>query len=208
MSAKSLSAPYYDQQIEHQVIAPLHGLLIHCPAVLSDRLGIVPLSDVGIDAGESRGDPMAKQVCAVRSTYRLPKVIGESRHELGDEKFKRMTEERHVEEAANNEVEQVINALRLFDAENAHYAAIIDRSPKWLFGGEHVVPHRVQGMLQLWHNFDEPAVSHLEIFRKLLQSNEVKRWKFLGVAVRRYSYGCERHRSARHVEDGTEAEKG
>lgn len=196
---------FYDQQVEHQVIAPLQGLLIHRPVVLSDRIGIVHLNDVGTEAGKSRGDPMAKRVCAVRSTYHLPKVVDEIQLTDGgnksDNTFEKMTKERLVEEAVNNEVEQVIDALRLFDAENAHYATIIHRSPKWLFSGDHIMPHRVQGSLQLWHDFDEPTVGHFEIFWKRLQSKEVKRWKFLDVAVRRYSYGCERHRTEDKIID-------
>jgi hypothetical protein len=77
----------------------------------------------------------------VRAKYEVPKIIGtknEHRHE-------EIQKGRAVEEEADDLVEEVMNALRLYGKIGVYHSGI-RQPPKWFFIGAHGVPNRVLGV--------------------------------------------------------------
>jgi hypothetical protein len=133
---------------------------------------------------------MEAKLCAVRSSGRLPKIVGDD-VEIDLEAAKR-DDAKQAE--ANDSVEQVVSALRLFGIESVFPAAIIHRTNRWSFGHDRVFPGRFQPDIHFSTHADGPWLSSFKQFWDGLQSEGVQRRKFLDTAVRRYSYAHERHR--------------
>lgn len=187
---------YYSPDILYEVIAPLQGLLIDNPVRLSDDLEIDHLKEGELNRGRkprrasTSGDPLEAKLCVVRSSCRLPKIVGDN---LGiNPEAAKKDDARRAE--ANDRIEQVIRALRLCGIESIFPAAIIHRTSRWSFGHDRVFPGRFQPDIHFSTQADGPWLSSFKQFWDGLQSEPVQKRKFLDTAVRRYSYAHERHR--------------
>jgi hypothetical protein len=187
---------YYSPDILYEVVAPLQGLLIDNPVRLSDDLAIDHLKEGELNRGRrsrrgsASGDPLEAKLCAVRSSCRLPKIVGDN-VEIDLEAAK-MDDAKQAE--ANDSVEQVVSALRLFGIESVFPAAIIHRTNRWSFGHDRVFPGRFQPDIHFSTQADGPWLSSFKQFWHGLQSERVQKRRFIDTAVRRYSYAHERHR--------------
>jgi hypothetical protein len=187
---------YYNPDILYEVVAPLQGLLIDGPVRLSDDLEISELKEGELSqGGRARRGTRSEaheggKPCAVRSICRLPKVIGD---DVGiDLEESKRDEAKRAE--ANDRVGQVVNALRLCGIESVFPAAVIHRTSQWSFGHDRVFPGRFQPDIHFATKADGAWLSSFKQFWDGLQSEGVRKHKFLDVAVRRYSYAHERHR--------------
>jgi hypothetical protein len=86
---------------------------------------------------------------------------------------------------------QCLVALR---CESMFPAAIIHRTNQWSFGHERVFPGGFQPDFHLSMEVDGPSLNSFKQFWNTLQSEHIKKRKFLDVAIRRFSYAHDRHR--------------
>lgn len=202
---------FYGDYILYDVIAPLDGLLAHGSVKLSGNLEISPFTNEDIAPyytynaqlripEESIGSPVA-----VRTKFRLPKVI-QSDSDLSLEGLDSNTVEKsHAERLSKDEADreeqarlnerivEVVNALRIFGAESVFHVGIIHRASKW-FGNDNVFPNPVQVSVRFTTRGDEGWLTSFGQFWDGLQGDALKGRKFLGLAVRRIGFALERHR--------------
>ena len=187
---------YYSPDILYEVVAPLQGLLIDNPVRLSDDLEIDHLKEGELNrerrpgGGATSGDPLRAKLCAVRTSCRLPKVVGDN-VEIDREARQKDDAKRRE---ANDRVERVVSALRLCGIESVFPTAIIHRTNRWSFGYDHVFPGRFRPDIHFSMQAGGPWLSSFEQFWDGLQSERVQKRRFIDTAVRRYSYAHERHR--------------
>ncbi len=198
----SLEEVFYSDEILFEAVAYLQGLMMEESARLSNDLELSLLTENEINnspAAKTRkmsGDPTVNQLCAVRTWYSLEKIVGE--HSISMEKADWA---RKVQLQANERVEEVINALRLAEIENVYYHVILHRASDLLPVAPFSFQSRFQGNPSLWFQQGGGWVGGFREFWLNLQHAEVRRRKFLGVAINRFSYGHERHRIEDRVLD-------
>ncbi|HEY0100089.1 MAG TPA: hypothetical protein VGB76_14160 [Pyrinomonadaceae bacterium] len=189
---------FYNDRMRCVAVAPLQGLVMEDAVVpLSNGLEVRRLIKEEMAPYRTPGSVWEDEWCAVRATYEIPKLVGTG----GEDRFKAMTlEERNkgrkkedaAEEEANDRIEDVINALRLYGMFTVYHSGIMHLTPKWLFIGSHSVPNRVLGERMITYQFgSEGDVRFFPPFWSKLENPKVK--KELGTAVRRFSYSCVRH---------------
>jgi hypothetical protein len=132
----------------------------------------------------------------VRTWYSLEKIVGE--HSTSIEEADRS---RKVQLQANERIDEVINALRLVKIENVYYHVIFHRASDLLPIAPFSFQSRFYGNPSLWFQQGGEWVEGFREFWLNLQHAEVKRRKFLGGAISRFSYGHERHRLEDRVLD-------
>lgn len=187
---------YYSPDLLYEVVAPLQGLLIDGPVRLSDDLEITQLRGDELNRNHRlrgrtmSGDPRELKLCAIRSSCRLPKIVGDD-VDIDLEAAKK--DDAKIAET-NDYVEQVVNALRLYGVESVYPVAIIYRTNQWSFGHEQVFQGRFQPDIHFATEVDSPWLNSFKQFWDVLQSEHIKNRKFLDVAIRRFSYAHERHR--------------
>lgn len=202
---------FYGDDILYDVIAPLEYLLIKGSVKLSDDLEISSLTEEDVDPyGTSkvkldRYEGNKGKPCAVRSKFRARKIIRrddeQDTDEVGSagrtayyaEKRRASEEGRARQERLNERIEEVVNALRLFGVESVFHVVIIYRASKW-FGHDLIFTNPVRGWLPLIYDNDQDWLTTFSQFWQGIQSEEVKRRKFIGIAMRRLGYAHERHR--------------
>lgn len=193
---------YYSSDILYEVIAPLQGLLIDSPVKLSDDLEIIYLRDSKLNQDRrsrreaESGDPLDNKLCAIRTICRLPKILGEV--EPNPESWK---EDEAKRAEANDRIEQVVSALRLHGVESVFPISIIHRTNQWSFGHDRAFPGRFWPDLYFSMEVDRAALNSFKQFWDILQSKQIKKRKFLDVAMRRFSYAHERHRLEDRIVD-------
>lgn len=195
---------FYSDRLQCLAIAPLQGLVMKDAVVtLSDKLEIRRL--IKEEMGEYRmpRSSWRDEWCAVRARYEVSKLVdAEDRFKevTIEKRAKEMKKERVTEEDAEQRIEEVINALRLFGNPTVYHSGIIHLPPKWLFIGSHSVPNRMLGEPMLTYEFgSESDVHFFPQFWNKLESPKVK--KNLHTAVRRYSYSCVRHQNEDKIID-------
>lgn len=187
---------FYSNEIWFEAVAYLQGLMINKSITLSDNLELSLLTENEINnfpetkTRKVSGDPTVNQLCAVRTWYSLQKILGEhSAPTLEDS-----NRAREIQLQANDRIDEVVNALRLVKIENVYYPAIIHRPSDWLPIRSFTFQSRFLGEPSFWFQQGGEWVEGFGHFWANLQHEEVRRRKFLGVAIRRFSYGHERHR--------------
>jgi Apea-like HEPN len=187
---------YYSSDILYEVIAPLQGLLIGSPVRLSDDLEISHLKEGELNwdrrprGGTDHEDSPRVKPCAVRTSCPLSKVMGDDVR-IG---LEAMREDDVRQAEANDRVEQVVGALRLYGIDSVFPAAIVHRASRWSFGHDRPFPGRFQPDIDFSTRADDAWLSSFKQFWDRLQSQHVRKRKFLDIAMRRYSYAHERHR--------------
>jgi hypothetical protein len=198
-----LEEAYYSSDLVYQAIAPLHGLLITGSAQLADDLDISVLTteELGPPNAPRRtsvtSDHWTERLCAVRARYFLPKVVGEDKPVTPEDWEKDRSKQLDV----NDRIEEVVNALRLCEIENVYTPAIIHKTSKWAFGHDRSFPGRFQPEISYSREVDENWLKSFVAFWKIVQSPRVKDRKFLNVAIRRFGYAHERHRTDDKIVD-------
>lgn len=194
---------YYRPDLLYEVVAPLQGLLIDSPVGLSDDLEISQLRGDELNRNHrlrgrtKSGDPRELKLCAIRSSCRLPKIVGDD-VDIDLEAAKK--DDAKIAET-NDYVDQVVNALRLYGVESVYPVAIIYRTTQWSFGHEQVFQGRFQPDIHFATEVDNPWLNSFKQFWDVLQSEHIKNRKFLDVAIRRFSYAHERHRMEDKIVD-------
>jgi len=184
---------FYDEYLVYDVIAPLHNILITGSVRLSDEFEISPLTDDDLDpAGLANTNPISEfhvwgDPCAIRSTFRIRKIVGDVEINLSDDAADR---KRFEETTAR--VDEVVNALRLYGADTVYYSAIIFRTREWLFIDERVFRTRMHTHVPLVYEQDEAWLLEFSEFWQLLQSDRIRKRKGLVQAIRRFGYALER----------------
>ncbi len=198
----SLEEEFYSDEICFEAVAYLQGLMIDKSARLSDNLELSLLTENEINNSPSTktrkmsGDPKVDQLCAVRTWYSLEKIVGEHSNLLEE-----ADRARKVQLQANERIDEVINALRLAKIENVYYHVIFHRASDLLPIAPFSFQSRFYGNPSLWFQQGGEWIEGFREFWLNLQHPEVKRRKFLGVAISRFSYGHERHRLEDRVLD-------
>jgi hypothetical protein len=186
---------FYDDYIIYDVIAPLQGLLITGNVSLTEDLNISSLTNDDLDPLRKSRSTVIRDnqgidgvPCAIRSKFRVRKVIGNEASidlEEADKDRKRFTR-------TAEQIDEVVNALRLFGGETVYYSAIIYRTSGWLFRDEKVFSTRMRVPLPLIFPRDQAWLHSFAEFWRKLQSPKVRNRKFIAVAVRRFGYAIER----------------
>jgi hypothetical protein len=198
----SLEEVFYSDEIWFEAVAYLQGLMIDKSARLSDDLELSLLTENEINNSPSTktrkmsGDPKVNQLCAVRTWYSLEKIVGEHSPSLEE-----ADQARKIQLLANERIDEVINALRLAKIENVYYHVIFHRASDLLPIAPFSFQSRFLGEPSLWFQQGGEWVDWFREFWLDLQHAEVRRRKFLGVAISRFSYGHERHRLEDRVLD-------
>lgn len=180
---------FYSDHLQYVAIAPLQGLLMEDSVVtLSDKLEIRRLIKEEVDEYRTPRSFWNDEWCAVRAKYEVPKIIGPKK----EDRYEEIQRERAAEEEANDHIEDVVNALRLYGKITVYHSGIIHQPPKWFFIHSHSIPNRVLGENMIHYPFgSERDVQVFPPFWNNLENPKVK--KELGTAVRRFSYSCVRH---------------
>jgi hypothetical protein len=187
---------YYSSEILYEAIAPLQGLMINRSVQLSADLEISKLTEEELSPADPykrtavSGDPWREKLCAVRTRYGVPKVVGDD-EDINQEEAEK---DRAKQVEVNNRIDQVITALRLSGIENVYTPAIIHRTSQWTFGQDRSFPGRFQPEIFYSNQLENQWVESFALFWKTLQCQGVKDRKFLDIAIRRFGYAHERHR--------------
>jgi hypothetical protein len=185
---------YYNEFITYDVIAPLQNFLLRGSVELSEDLEISPLTDDDVDPNRSSTERVLSEevgfgkASAVRSKFQVRKLIGDDAPINIEESEK--DRERFVQTAAR--VDEVVDALRLFEVETVYYSAVIFRTSRWLFRDEKVFPTRMRDPIPLTYDRGDDWLDSFKQFWQSLQSDGVKRREYIGVAIRRLGYALER----------------
>jgi hypothetical protein len=192
---RAFEQAFYDEYLVYDVIAPLHNILITGSVQLSDEFKISPLTDDDVDPARIAKTNLIRpesslegSQCAIRSTFRVQKIVGDNvQMDLSEASLDR----RRFEETTAR-VDELINAMRLHGVETVYYSAIIFRTPEWLFSDEKVFPTRMRAPVPVVYQKNELWLRDFSKFWHLLQSEGIKKRKWLAVAIRRFGYALER----------------
>jgi hypothetical protein len=188
---------FYSDRLLCVAVAPLQGLVMEDSVVsLSDNLEIRRLEQDEMEPYRTPRSSWNEGWCAVRAKYEVSKIIGAKK----DSEYKEIQRERGVEEEANDRIEDVVNALRLYGKIGVYHSGIIHLTPKWFFIGSHSVANRVLGEGVFNYEFgSENDTRDFPLFWNKLENKKVK--KQLGTAIRRFSYSCVRHQNEDKIVD-------
>jgi Apea-like HEPN len=188
---------FYSDHLLCVAVAPLQALVMEDSVVtLSDNLEIRRLEQDEMEPYRTPRSSWNEGWCAVRAKYEVPKIIGPKKVD----RYGEMQKERVIEEEANDRIEDVVNALRLYGNISAFHSGIIHLAPKWFFIGSHSVANRVLGEGFVTYKFgSENDTRAFPLFWNKLENKKVK--KELGTAVRRFSYSCVRHQNEDKIVD-------
>jgi hypothetical protein len=185
---------FYDVYITYDVIAPLQNILLTGSANLGEELEISVLTDDDLDPRRRSNSKVMQHEpgrggspCAVRSKFRVRKLIGEQTSIDTDEA--KRDRARLIQTA--DQIDEVVNAMRLFGAETVYYTSIIYRTSEWLFSDEKVLPTRMRAPVPLTYQHNQETLSAFgQFWRKFRKS--ISERKFIAVATRRFGYAIER----------------
>lgn len=189
----------YEDSFRCEAIAPLQGLFIDVPEIkFSDDLEISQLTVEEekqlhvMEVVRRYGARWTDRLYAVRAKSTLPKVIVRDQSEIPEEEKAR---DEAKQSEARARVEELIHTLRVFKGGTLHYGGVIQVARSWPFGGAINISGKPLEPVYGIYPLNEPEdVSGLKKLWDEVQSTGVKNHKFLAVAMRRFSYGCERHR--------------
>jgi hypothetical protein len=191
---KSFETAFYDDYITYDVIAPLQNILVTGTVKLTEDIEIFLLTDDDLDPRRSSSSKVIQQEpgfaggpCAVRSKFRVRKLIGEQASIDIDESQRdraRLTQ-------TAEQIDEVVNAMRLFGAETVYYTSIIYRTSGWLFSDEKVLPTRMRAPVPLIYQNNQVWLQAFSQFWRKLRKSVCER-KFISVAIRRFGYAIER----------------
>jgi hypothetical protein len=195
----TLERAFDDDSFSCEAIAPLQGLAINAPVVkFSDDLEISQLTPEEerqvhvIEVVRRYGPRWTDRHYAVRAKYRLPKVVVQDQSEISDRE-KAAAEEKQAE--VNERIEEVIHTLRVFRQGTLNYGGVVHRADNWPFGGAmNISGKSLESTYGIYPLDSDADIDELKGFWNEVQSAKAKGHKFLAVAMRRFSYGCERHR--------------
>lgn len=195
----ALESVFYDDSFSCEAIAPLQGLAINAPAVkFSDDLEISQLTPEEerqvhvIEVVRRHGPRWTDRHYAVRAKYRLPKVVVQDQSEISDQE-KAAAEAKQTE--VNERIEEVIHTLRVFRQGTLNYGGVVHRADNWPFGGAmNISGKSLESTYGIYPLDSDADIDDLKGFWDEVQSAKAESHKFLAVAMRRFSYGCERHR--------------
>ncbi|HZH29207.1 MAG TPA: hypothetical protein VEY11_00315 [Pyrinomonadaceae bacterium] len=188
---------FYSNHLLCVAVAPLQGLVMKNSVVtLSDNLEIRRLEQDEMEPYRTPRSSWNEGWCAVRAKYKVPKIIGAK----NEQPYEEIQKERAVEDEANDRIEDVVNALRLYGKIGTFHSGIIHLAPKWFFIGSHSVANRVLGEGFFSYEFgSENDTRAFPLFWNKLENKKVK--KELGTAIRRFSYSCVRHQNEDKIVD-------
>lgn len=182
---------FYSEVLMLEAIAPLQGLSLNVPVVrLSSEVEISRLEEEEVKPYRATDASWDDRWCAVRVKYQLPKVIGDKDC---DDRFRKMEEERAIEEQANSKIEDVVNALRLLGKHDVYHSGVIYQTPRYLSIHHRSKVNRMLGMGIATYGFGEQDAESLRSLWHRLELPLVR--KELEVAVRRFGDSCVRHRN-------------
>jgi hypothetical protein len=195
----ALESVFYDDSFPCEAIAPLQGLAINAPVVkFSDDLEISQLTPEEerqvhvIEVVRRYGPRWTDRHYAVRAKYRLPKVVVQDQSEISDQE-RGAAEEKQAE--VNERIEEVIHTLRVFRQGTVNYGGVVHRADNWPFGGAmNISGKSLESTYGIYLLDNDADIDELKGFWNEVQSAKAKGHKFLAVAMRRFSYGCERYR--------------
>ena len=188
-----------DDSFSCEAIAPLQGLAINAPVIkFSDELEISQLTPEEerqvhvIEVVRRYAARWTDRHYAVRAKYRLPKVVVQDQSEISDRE-KAAAEEKQAE--VNERIEEVIHTLRVFKQGTLNYGGVVHRADNWPFGGAMTISGKsLESTYGIYPLDSDADIDELKGFWSEVQSAKAQGHKFLAVAMRRFSYGCERHR--------------
>lgn len=187
----------YSSEIEIETITPLGGFYTDTNKILLDEsLSIVKLSEpeiidflgLGIKIGDNIGPGdfiLLKYQFAIKRTFSLPKLIGDKDLLEGIEALKSHRD--------RNQEQKVLDALRLFKNGKVYSLGTVTRSTSVFSSGISYNPglHAksfIQNKFQLVKDEIDDFLEFWESFRGL----DISKYKFISVAIRRYSQSNER----------------
>ncbi len=198
-----LEKAYYDSGIEFNALAPLNGFLPSGPICLSDGIEIIELQEEEIAPAtnqrnsRSSADAWSEKPYAVSIKYSLPKAIGQAhvftpQHRQADDV---------IRTAVNEQIAEVVTALRLCGIESVYVAGVLHKTSKWSMGQSRPFPGQFQPEIRFSMPVDSEWLQRFAEFWKTLQADGVKKRKFLVTAIRRFGYAHERYRTEDKIID-------
>ena len=127
---------------------------------------------------------------AVRIKYSLPKAIGEA-HTVSSQDWQ---DDRAIQTAVNQQIGEVVTALRLRGIESVYVPGILHKSSKWSFGQNRTFPDQFQPEIRFSMTVESDWLELFAEFWSTLQTGRVQSREFLVTALWRFGYAHERYR--------------
>lgn len=199
----TLEKAYYDSNIEYYAVAPLNGFIANASIELSDDIEIVEVSEedfspaVKARRAAAKDSPWIDKAYAVRIRYSLPKAIGEE-HAF---KPQYRDEDDEIRKAINQQVSEVVTALRFHGIESVYVPGILHKTSRWSMGQNLPFPGQFQPEIHFSMTVTLDWLRQFKDFWQTLQTNAVRSRNFLMTAIRRFGYAHERYRSEDKIID-------
>jgi hypothetical protein len=201
-----LEETFYNDEISFEVTVPLQGPKFSELIKVEDNLEIClvnskdlrPIIDNANVKRNYEDNQFDLETCwAIRTSYKLPKILGEKEDDL-EKRKKQDKENEEKRECANEIVEQVVIALRLFcyfadGFRNIYPATVLHRANSLLC--PQVRPFRIRYFpeysfsITYNENFGKSFLQFWHLFR----SEKILEQKCIGIAARRFSFAYERY---------------
>jgi len=193
MEYAKLEDTFYNDEITFEVIVPLQGPRFSEPVMLENNLEIVWVNSKNLKSVLDKGINGLDECWAIRTSYSLPKRIGDRKSNLEEEK-----ENDAIRELTNESAERVIIALRVFCNFTYNYchiypATILHRATSLLF--PRVRPFRIRYApdYSFTSIYEKEFTEPFQKFWRMFGAQGVMDRRFIGVAARRFSFAHERY---------------
>jgi hypothetical protein len=188
---------FYEEELNYEVIVPLHGVTIKKLFKLEPDLEFCQVNQCDLSSllkkeSVTQHLEVERYLWAIKTAYKLPKVVGDGKQSDFEESRKNAA----CRERVNDKIEKVLMCLRVFGITNIYPTSIIHRTKPWLFHDVQQFPVRYFPSFQFqvdYGSFGEDLIK----FWKVFSSEKVSNRKFILIAAKRFSYAHERH----HWED-------
>lgn len=209
-----LEETFYNDEISFEVIAPLQGPKFSELIKLEDNLEIclvnvkdlTPIIDNDSIKRKDKVNLLDLETCwAIRTSYKLPKILGDNE----DDREKRNQQDKENEEKrehANEIVEQVVIALRLYSYYTNRFsdiypATILHRARSLLFPQKKTFRIRYFPDFSFTWDYNSEFTTTFQEFWYSFRAKSVIERKFISVAARRFSFAHERYNSQDKIVD-------
>jgi hypothetical protein len=194
----------YSNEIKYEVTVPLQGSKFKEPIKLGDNFEICQVNSIDLKSPITEYDESEideelypfelEKIWAVRTNYKLPKIIGGSKGNLDED-----TENEKICQSANEVIERVITALRIFctviySYSNVFAAGNLHRSGFILYPQKKPFSVKYAPEFLFSTEYDKTFTEPFQNFWQMFQAETVvAQRKFIGVAARRVNLAHERY---------------
>lgn len=194
MEYTAFESAFYEDSFVYEAIAPLQGpVFAESIKLRSDveicRLNQFDLSPLTKNDLDEDTLIFGHALWAIRTQYRIPKVIGEEVPIEADKTKEGEARRDH----ANDVLDQVLACLRLLGVPNVYPQTVIHRTKSWIFHDVREFSTRHRPTSQFLWELDGDFTKTCTQFWDRFQSEDVKRHRLITHAIKRFNYAHERH---------------